>query len=180
MRKLLIVACLSLPVFIAMGQNRKKDKKKETAAVASTNSGIDYKEPEAPLPPLRIYTREGKHMTDQDLKNDASLIVMLFNPTCEHCEQQTIDFRDHIYLFKKTNLMLLAAPGMGPYLGYFTTNTKIEQYPTIQVGLDSAEYIEKTFKYVTLPQINIYDKERKLVKMFYGYTPLDSLKQYIE
>lgn len=179
LRKLSIVFCLLAMGFLGFSQNKKKQKNTAPQTI-STESKIDYKEIGAPLPPLKIYTREGKHLTENDLKNDANLILMLFNPTCEHCEDQTIDFKNNIFLFKKSHIVLLAAPGMGSYLTYFMNNTKIQDYPTLQVGLDSSGYIEKTYKYVTLPQINIYNKERKLIKMFYGTTPIDSLKAYIE
>jgi thiol-disulfide isomerase/thioredoxin len=179
LRKLLTSACLLTIIPLAWGQTAKK---KPAPIVGSKEFAemVDYKKTGAPLPSLKIYTREGTYLNEQDLKNDANLILMLFNPTCEHCEDMTRDFEKHIYLFKKTNIVLLAAPGMGPYLDYFVKTTKVDQYPTLKVGLDSMDYIDKTFKYVTLPQINIYDKDRKLIKMFFGSTPMDSLRAYIE
>lgn len=173
-RKLLIVALLTGLFFTALGQ-RKKGKDGTTAP-----GSVNYKVAGAPLPSLKIYTREGKYLSEKDLENDAHLFIMLFNPTCEHCEEQAGIFRDNIFRFKNTKLMLLAAPAMGPHLSYFTNNAKIGGYPSIQVGLDSSGYIEKTFLYETLPQINIYDKERKLVRMFNGIVPIDSLKAYID
>ena len=177
-RKLLIVSSLVSLAFVAYGQNKKKDK-----ALVTTNAEtkVNYRELGAPLPPVRFYTQDGKYLTNQELQNDANLLLMLFNPTCDHCEDQARILKENIFLFKNSKIVLVAAPGMGPYLSYFTNNTKIDSYPTLQLALDSAQYIEKIFNYdQTLPQLHVYDKQRKLLKTFYGSNPIDSLKMYIE
>ena len=48
------------------------------------------------------------------------------------------------------------------------------------MGLDSANFINSVFLYKTLPQINIYSPERKLLKIFNGDVAIDSLKRYIQ
>lgn len=177
MKYLLLLCCLLSSAFLADAQKNKKHKRH---AKASIDKPINYMEIGAPLPPIKIYRRDGQYLTNETLKNDAHLIMMLFNPTCGHCEEVTMNIKDHIYLFKKSNLVLVAGAAMLPILPYFTNNTRVDGYPTIQIGVDSSEYIDKTYKQIALPQINIYDKDRKLVKIFTGDTPIDSLKQYID
>lgn len=176
LRKLLIITCLSSCI-IAKAQNANRGKERR-ALIAAT--GENYKERGAALPPIRFYRRDGVYITNKDLNNNASLVIMLFNPTCEHCEQQTALFEQNIDLFQNTALLLVAAPGMGPYLQYFVNNTKADSFPQIQIGLDSSKYIEKTFRYETLPQINIYSKDHKLERIFTGNVPIDTLKAYID
>lgn len=180
-RKLLIIAfvCCSLLAFA------QKQKASNTQAAQNTSSKtdtakVDYKSVGAPMPPLRVVTMKGKSVTDKDLKNNANLFVMLFNPTCEHCEEQTETFKEHIDLFKKTKLVLMAGSMMMPYLEFFENAHKVSEYPKMVVGVDSSGFIDKTFLYNNLPQINIYDKDRKLVRVFTGDVPMDSLKQYIQ
>lgn len=177
MKYLLLLSCLLSSAFIADAQ---KNKKQKTHTKTIATSPINYMEIGAPLPPIKIYRRDGQYLTNETLKNDAHLIMMLFNPTCGHCEEVTINLKKNIFLFKQSNLVLVAGPAMLPILSYFTNNTRVDGYPTIQIGVDSSEYIEKTYKQVALPQINIYDKDRKLVKIFTGDTPIDSLKKYID
>lgn len=179
LRKLSIVSCLLIIGFVAFGQKHKKQAKKATGSTVSSDK-IDYKAIGSPMPHLNIYRRDGKYLNDENLKNDANLFLMLFNPTCEHCEDETILLKENIFRFKKSKIVLIAAPSMGPYLDYFVNNTKTDSFPSIQIGLDSCGYLDKVFRYETLPQINIYDKDRKLIKVFTSDTPIDSLKQYIE
>lgn len=158
-------------------QWRKKNKQVKPNVEASTTN---YQEIGAPLPELKFYSREGKYITQKELEGDGNLLIMLFNPTCDHCEDQTILFRDNIFLFKKTKIVLVAGSMMKEHLEYFTNNIKIGSYPSIQVSVDSCNYIEKIFQYKTLPQLNFYDKNRKLMRIFSGSTPLDTLKKYID
>lgn len=155
-----------------------RKKNKSTSNVESKS--INYQEIGAPLPEIKFFSKEGKYLTQKDLESEGNLLIMLFNPTCDHCEDQTILFRDNIFLFKKTKIVLVAGSMMKEHLEYFSNNTKISSYPSIQLSVDSCNYIEKVFQYKTLPQLNFYDKNRKLTRIFSGSTPLDSLKQYID
>lgn len=182
LRKILIITCLFGTVFVAFGQKkRKKDKANETIAAAN-DSAINYRELGSPLPEnFRVWmVASNKLVTKKDLANDANLLVMMFNPTCEHCQEETELFKKNIYAFKKTQLILVAAPVMKDYMEFFENVVRVKEYPTVQVSLDSCKFIDRAFTYQSLPQINIYDKERKLIKMFSGDTPMDSLRQYIE
>lgn len=179
-RKILIVALLLLPVIFVFAKKKKKASQPTKQVEVTITDTIDYRKIGSPLPLVRFFTKEGKYITNETINNDAHLIIMMFNPTCEHCEDQTIKFKENIFLFRKTNLVLVAASIMVPHLGYFIGNTKIAEYPTIQVSVDSSNFINKTFLYQPLPQINIYDKNRRLIRVFSGETPMDSLKQFID
>lgn len=143
---------------------------------------FDYKQINAPLPKFNILNYQNINTTDEVLKTDGNLILIMFNPTCEHCEDETKLLIKNIFLFKKSKILMVAAPVQTPNLGYFDKNVQFSQYPsTITVAIDSAQLIEKIFTYKTLPQINIYDgKSKRLMKTFEGFVPLDSLRAYIQ
>lgn len=152
----------------------------EAKAAADKPGAIDYRTLSAPLPAMQVFTPKGTFITNESVRNDANLFVMLFNPTCEHCEDETELLKKNIALFKASKLVMIAGNQMMPLLKDFIHNHKIDQYPTIQIGVDSAKLIEKIYNYNALPQINVYDHNRKLIKVMAGDTPIDSLKQYIE
>ncbi len=119
-------------------------------------------------------------ITDQDLDNGANLIVMMFNPTCSHCEEQTLTFIKNSQLFKRTKLVLLANKGMRAYIPDFVRGYKTYEHPFIYVGIDSSGFNENAYMYKALPQINIYGRDRKLMKYYNGQVSIDSLAKYIE
>ena len=198
LQKVLVLCCL-LSATSTLAQERKNTEKQ-------TASETDYMQPGAPMPPLLLvsYYDTGnfqkkkpsrrrkadatdetpqmavRYMTNKDLDNGANLFVMLFNPTCSHCEDATALMEKNIALFKKTKIVLMATNIMKPYLPDFIRSLHTADYPQIYVGTDSLNFISKVFLYSALPQINVYGKERKLLKIFTGEVELDSLKRYIE
>jgi hypothetical protein len=157
---------------------------------------IDYTQIGAPMPPLRciVYRDTGSKkdapavnanvsqpvLTNDDLDSRANLFVMMFNPTCSHCQNETEMLGRNGDLFKKSKIVLLATPNMQPHISDFIKYTHCEQYPFMYLGIDSSDFTKKAYLYRALPQINVYDKHRKLIKIFTGDVAIDSLKPYIK
>jgi thiol-disulfide isomerase/thioredoxin len=120
------------------------------------------------------------YLTDKDVNNNANLFVMLFSPSCGHCQDMAKILEANIGSFRKSHLVLVAGPLMRQYLYDFSELTKTYEYPSINIGIDSSGFVDKTFLYQMLPQINIYDRDRKLLKTYTGDIPFDSLKKYIQ
>jgi protein-disulfide isomerase len=205
-RKLMIIGCLLSSVYISSAQSKYElhyDEKKMPPLPEKNSDKNSYKRPGDPLPPftlvslpwVEIYSendgkggktqkmREVKPMktyTNADLPADKNVIVMLFNPTCEHCEQQAERFQKNLGVFKNTQLIFLASPTMGPYMTLFAEKFHLNEYPQIWIGLDYDNFIERAFLYYALPQLCIYNKEKKLERMISGGAPVDSLRQYIQ
>lgn len=195
-RNVLILSCLLVISIVAFGQKKKK-KKTEIPTVSTLSlpgtaflrpvsnqlePKFDYKQMDAPLPKFNIINYENKNITKEVLQSGGNLVMIMFNPTCEHCEEETKTLIENIFLFKKSKILLVAAAIQTPNISYFDANVKFSQYPsTITVSVDSAHVIDKLFTYKTLPQINIYDgKNLRLIRTFEGLQPLDTLRPYIE
>ena len=121
------------------------------------------------------------YLTEADVNNNANLLVMIFNPSCSHCEDETAIIQNNISLFSKSQLVMVSKPINAAPLNDFYQRRKIGDFqPPIHIGTDSSDFIGKTFVFGMLPQINIYDHHRKLIKTFNGEIAIDSLKKYIE
>ncbi len=194
---------LLLPVFVLGVMNVHA----QEPAKAAKETPIDYHEPGSPMPRLKLVTLdtlskvyEGRELKkinkkntkkwgytpatrvvgNDDLDNGGNLFLMMFNPTCGHCEDETEILKKNIGLFKKSRLVLVANASMKTYLPDFVKNHKTRDfYPQMTVGLDSSDFIKLIFQYGALPQINIYGSDRKLIKSYNGEVAIDSLKQYI-
>lgn len=119
-------------------------------------------------------------VTDKELNNGANLFVMMFNPTCLHCEDATFKIEDNIKLFKKSKIVLLTGDKSKMYIPDFAQRHRIVRYPSMYIGYDSSTFIDDVFLYQTLPQLNIYNAERKLIKVYCGDVPIDTLKKFIQ
>jgi thiol-disulfide isomerase/thioredoxin len=180
LRKLLIITCLSTTVLVAYAEKKKKSKNETTQQQVADDTSTNYKVLGSPMPRIYAVTEKGQKIQSKDMANDANLFVMLFNPTCEHCQDETRLIMKNMDMFKKSKILLLATDNMMSYLSFFDASTKVSTEPRIPVAIDSANFINKTFTYDGLPQINIYNKERVLIKQFHGDQPMDSLARFIE
>lgn len=176
LRKLLILTLLVSACTTTYAQKKnKKDKKQEAAA-----EKVDYKTEGSALPKILLVTKDGEHVTNENLVGESNLIVMLFNPTCDHCVEATVNIEKNIDKFEKTKIILMAAPVVYRHLTYFNNVTRYAKYPKLVVGVDSAGFIDKTFTYHTLPQINIYNKDRVLEKIITGESSFSALEPYVD
>ena len=192
MRKLLSALLLLCPAIVP-AQNKPP---------AATNARpTDYTAMGAPMPPILLTLldsidlpvqekpgrRHGRHhavrtnvITDKDLDNGANLMVMMFNPNCGHCEDQTDRIEQDSLLFRKTRLILMANSSMKEYIPNFVRAHRVKAFPFIYLGMDYNGFTKQTFLYTALPQINIYDADRKLIKTFTGEVLMDSIRAYIQ
>ncbi len=180
LRKLLIITCLSTTVLVAYADKKKKSKNNTAQQEAVDDTSTNYKALGSPMPRIYAVTAKGEKITTKDVQNEANLFVILFNPTCEHCQDEARLLMKNIDMFKKSKVLFLATDNMMSYLSFFDATTGINKEPRLPVAIDSANFINKTFTYDGLPQINIYNKERVLIKQFHGDKPIDSLAKYIE
>src|ERR1043165_4329183 len=126
MQRKVILALLLLCSLGAWAGNKDKKSGPKKAASAEhpvPNDGIDYHQKGAPMPSLRVVTATGEVITNETIKNDANLFVMMFNPTCEHCEDMTRALEASVGLFKNSKIVLMAGAVMMPYLEYFDKTT---------------------------------------------------------
>ena len=150
-----------------------------TAAHAQSAGQMDYRQLGASLPPVRIVTDSGKIFTEADAVPGENLFIMLFNPTCDHCQDAARLFGKHDSLFKPGQLYLMAAAAMLPHLNFFENTTHYKKHPVIRVGVDSSGFIERTFNYQGLPELLIYDRNRHLMRTMSGTLSMDSLMPYL-
>jgi len=176
MKKILAGAgLLCASAFVIQAQQQKAQPVPQQTGEAK----VSYREEGSVLPPLRVIDGKMNEYTEKSFRNDHHFFMFLFNPTCGHCIDMAKLMGAHADEFKKNHVLFLAGPAMMPYLGHFFQASGIDKHPEIKVGIDSASAVDRLYNYRMLPQVNIYDKDRKLVKIFYGDVPLDSLKKYV-
>ncbi len=184
-----MIACLLCSVDM-LGQSRynlKYEPNKLPPKPAAYTDTKSYKLPGDPIPPFKIVTMpweetyfekdaQGKNVTktrevtpmrtitNADLDPNKNLLLMFFNPTCGHCEEQTLSFEENKELFKNTQIILIGSPDVGEYMNEFATRTHLNEHPEILLGLDYDNLISKAYLYFSLPQLCIYGKDDKLIK----------------
>jgi thiol-disulfide isomerase/thioredoxin len=150
-----------------------------STAQTKTERPENYRDVGALLPPMRVIDTFGTEHREDEFKNGHPFFMVLFNPTCGHCIDMGRLIGSNIEAFDSCKVLFLAGVQMMPYLNTYYQATGLVNHPQIVVGIDSAQTVDRLFNYKPLPQINIYDEESKLVKIFYGGVAIDSLRQYV-
>jgi len=141
---------------------------------------VNFKVVGAKIPNFLLKTQDGQLHNNKDFKKDSYLLLMMFNPMCGHCEIATDSIEAHLDEFKKSRFLLFVYPNHEADMPVFNKTHKIDQYPNLLVGADSFKVTDRLFTYQGLPQINVYNKERKLIKIFNGDIYIDSIKAYLK
>lgn len=133
----------------------------QQAGTVLTDDLDQYKQANAPIPSFRIETAEGQFHSEKDIPAKTAVII-LFNPTCDHCMDLAKDIVKNKKSFSNIPLMFIAAKDMKPYLQDFKKATGLEQLPQAIVGADRSEVIYQLYEFKALPQTNVYTAKHTL------------------
>jgi thiol-disulfide isomerase/thioredoxin len=97
------------------------------------------------------------------------IILLYFNPDCEHCQKETKDILDHIELFKNIQFYFVTNDQFDR-LKLFESYYQLRKYPNIMLGRDYQFQFLKYYKNVVTPYLAIYDKRKQLRVVFGGGT----------
>lgn len=141
---------------------------------------IDYRKIGAPMPELRVVDRAGLTYTALDFTEDRNAFLVLFNPTCGHCLDLAQLIMKNKTSFEDNTVIMMAAAEMMSFLPQFAGEANWEDGANFILGVDSAHVVEELFNYQMLPQINIYDKDHRLIKSIYGDISMPELEAYLK
>lgn len=132
------------------------------------------------LPQFNIETTKGKTLTNKDLKSENHLFLVFFNPDCGHCVEVTRLFCNNANLFKHSKVVFLPYESkMSAHFNDFIKSTKLNEHPEFILGVNKTKSVRKLTRIGMYPQINIYDQNQQIIKIFNGNISLNKLKAYL-
>lgn len=151
------------------------------SGIAFAQQPTEYQKKGAPLPKFIIEKTAGGTFTNANLNPGKPVMVMIFGPECDHCEHMVDSLKNIASMFKNTQLVMVAEDRNKKYMDAFIKKTGIASIPLFKnIGTNKGELIFAIYTYKVLPQITFYDGKHKLVKIFDGNYPLDSVKMFIK
>ena len=124
----------------------------------------DFKSIGAPLPDFMFTDFESNIYTHESINKEKGLVLVLFNPTCDHCQDFAREVVKHKgELLPLADIVFVGASEMKPYLEKFSEETGLNTVPQVKVGAERSDLIKQLFEYKSLPQINVYNKQHKMV-----------------
>lgn len=142
---------------------------------------VNYKAIGAPIPPFKLQNEKGKILTNAHLKPGKPVLLMIFSPQCEHCEQMLDSLKNMAPAFANMQPILVTEARNKELFTDFRKGKGADIGKLFPFsGWDAGNLIYYIYTFQLLPQVNIYNSKHRLVHSFAGNFPLDSLKMFLK
>ncbi len=124
------------------------------------------------FPPVKLLMPDSaSYFTKNDLSKKSAVMLMLFNPQCDHCQHETEEIIKNIDQFK--NIQIIMATSM-PFISMkeFMEKNKLSDYKNITVVQDTHYFLPSYYMIRNLPFLAFYNKKKELISVFEGSMPI--------
>jgi peroxiredoxin len=156
----LILVCL------AISCSSKRSEKDSAQAIAETND----------LPPLPVRLSDGNTIQTKDLKGKT--ILVLFQPDCDHCQNEARQIQENLASFKEYRLYFISSSPIAE-IEKFASDYQLAGYDNVAFGWTPTEAVINTLGPIQAPSVYIYSEKGKLVKAINGEVDISVILKYI-
>jgi len=117
--------------------------------------------------------------THRDLRPGAPVIIMLFSPDCDHCQEQTEIFTRNMN--KLRNVEIVMSTFQPVYkIRKFCKQYDLHRYQNVHIGRDVKYFFGPFYRIKFAPLLAVYDKNHRLVTVFEGDTRVEKLLEVLK
>lgn len=126
-------------------------------------------------PPFKLLETDSVTIFSKaNLEKKKPLLVILFNPDCEHCQHETEEIIKHIDAFEKIQIVM-ASNAPFSLIRSFYHKYEISKFPNIKVGQDFQSILPSFYMIRNFPYLAMYDKKGKLLTTFEGAMKIEDI-----
>jgi thiol-disulfide isomerase/thioredoxin len=127
------------------------------------------------IPPLKLLTIDSTtYFTSNDLKKNKPVLIMLFNPDCDHCKHETIEILENINQLEDVEIVMATTMPLDAMRSFYE-RYNLRRFDNIHVGQDRNYSLTSFYQNHLLPYLAMYDKQGKLLITFEGSRKIDDL-----
>ena len=127
------------------------------------------------VPPFNLLQTDSvSFFTKNNLKKNKPVLVILFNPECDHCKHETEEIINHIKELKKVQIVM-ATMAQYSQMKDFYLKYKLGEFSNIKVGQDFQYMLPSFYRVHSLPYLAMYDRKGNLLTTFEGSMKIDDL-----
>ncbi len=127
------------------------------------------------FPPVKLLMPDSStYFTKDVLHRKTPVLLMVFHPSCEHCQQETENITKNIDKFKGIQIVMSTMVPLFE-MKVFMDKYKLASYENIIVAQDYTFFLPPYFQFNNLPFLAFYNKKKKLVSTFGGSLPVDKI-----
>jgi thiol-disulfide isomerase/thioredoxin len=126
------------------------------------------------LPPFKLLKGDSSYFNRNDLKKNKPVLLILFNPDCDHCKHETEEIIKKMNELK--NIQIVMATNMPiEMMRSFSEKYDLQKFENITVGRDFQYLLPSFYKIRFMPYLAMYDKKGNLLTTFEGAMKIEDL-----
>lgn len=123
------------------------------------------------IPPFNIQLVGGQYFKSTDLRQDQPLMIIYFDPTCDHCHLFINDLLEKIALFKDIQIVMITYVPLDQVKSYMT-GSELSKQPQIRVGTEGTTFVVRYFyDIVQFPYVALHKKDGTLISTYESKVP---------
>jgi len=127
------------------------------------------------LPPFKMYRSDKTIFNAAELPKTKPVILIYFDPECEHCQKLMKELFEKIDAFKKAEIIMVTFKSIEEVAGFEKLHST-QKYSNIIVGTEGVGfYLRNYYGLVTMPFTALYDKKGNLNYSYRKETQVDDL-----
>jgi thiol-disulfide isomerase/thioredoxin len=119
------------------------------------------------LPGFSLLTIDSVEFTQNILDTGKNTIIILFNPECEHCQEQLELFLSIPGLLASTQIVLSSIETHEKNRVFYN-KFQLQKYPSVYLGKDHKYFFGGYFRPKTIPVLAFYDKQKQFILLNQG------------
>lgn len=127
------------------------------------------------FPPVKLLNTDSiTWFTKDELPKKTAVMLMYFNPECEHCRHETEQLVKNIDRFEKITIVMATSQPFDSMMA-FRERYGLAQYRNIIVGQDKSFFLPTFYKMSSLPFLAFYNRKKDLISVFEGSMPMEKV-----
>ncbi|MBL0270058.1 MAG: redoxin domain-containing protein [Chitinophagaceae bacterium] len=119
-------------------------------------------------PPVKLLMADSlSWYAKDDLPRKKPVMLLLFNPKCEHCQHETAEMTARIDRYKAVHIVMATTAALEEMRG-FIEKYNLSSFDNITVGRDTGFFLPVYFDIHNLPFHAFYNKKLELISVFSG------------
>ena len=133
-----------------------------------------YKRFPTPPPFKLLMTDNSSYFAKDDLARKKAVMIMLFSPDCEHCQQTTEEIIQHIDAFEKVQIVMSTTLPFENMVEFYK-KYGLKRFDNIVVGKDISYLLPTFYNIRNLPFLAFYNKKKELISVFEGAMSIEKI-----
>jgi len=127
------------------------------------------------IPPFKMTLSNSKIFNAVDLPKGKPLVLIYFDPDCDHCQKLMTELFKKINSFKKVEMVLVTFKSVTE-VSAFEKKYSTSKYPNMRVGTEGTLfYLRNYYKLVKMPFTALYDSKGNYNYSYMDETSVDDL-----